>query len=40
MIGALLRNGADTQLTDSEGQRPVDVARDQSRDELVAVFNA
>ena len=40
VIGALLRNGADTQLTDSGGRRPVDVARDQSRDELVAVLKA
>lgn len=40
VIGALLRNGADTQLTDSEGRRPVDVARNQSRDDLVAVLEA
>ena len=40
VIGALLRNGADTRLTDSEGRRPVDVARDESRDELAAVLDA
>ena len=40
VIGALLRNGANTQVTDSEGKRPVDVARDGSRDDLVAVLDA
>ena len=40
VIGALLRIGADTRLTDSEGRRPVDVARDHSRDDLVSVLDA
>ena len=40
VIGALLRNGADTWLTDSAGRRPVEVAKSQSRDDLVAVLDA
>lgn len=40
LIETLKRNGADTELMDSEGQLPMDVARAQSRDDLVAALNA
>ena len=38
LIETLKRNGADRGLVDSEGHLPIDVARAQSRDDLVAVL--
>ena len=40
MIEALTMKGANTKLKDSEGQLAIDVARAQSRDDLVAVLDA
>ena len=39
VIETLMRKGANTKLKDSEGQLPTDVARAQSRDDLVAVLD-
>ena len=40
VIEALTMKGANTKLKDSEGQLAIDVARAQSRDDLVAVLDA